>query len=744
MIRQTMSGMKTVALCVSIYVSGMSSCASPYILAPPERLEPKHISTIMAGALQFHIREDSITPAIAEATLSNFVETLDYGRVFLLEDDVEYILSHTATFNHSYTQHRWDFVTNVYARFLARVDAQHAHAMAYLSQTNLVLDETREVHVDRESRAYPQTQAEALRALEDSLQYQLAYLISIEEPMTGAVEKVRNRRIRLKRHFHERDTSEQFALFLGAFTQALDPHSAYFSKEDMEDFEISMNLSLEGIGALLGQTEGITEIKSLTPGGPAERSGLVEPGDKIIAVAQKGEEFVDIIDMALKDVVRHIRGKKGTEVTLRIVRRTPDGTVRKTVTITREEVSLEDQAARLEIFPISVTNAAGESVEFRIGVIDLPSFYYDARRAGLFGGVRRSSAHDVKQLLHVCATSDVHGVVLTLHRNGGGMLDEAVAIAGLFMKEANIVYADYRHGRGDLLATRDAEMVYGGPLVVTVSRITASGAEIVAGALQDYHRAVIVGGDHTYGKGSVQRVIPLSDTLGALKITIGEYFLASGRSPQKWGIEPDIHIPSELEAIDIGEQYQQYALPTRTVDSHISPDEKTGRGVAWQPLTDTAINTLRTQSATRTADDPAIAQIYTNIAQITEQRARQTITIGEVLEQMQTNMAERITEEMHEQTQSLTNDVLVREAIAIVGDMLSEGFALISCPREELEEMYHIDTEGDVEDTETDDNDGEETDEHTEQDAAEMCPSAASLYVQQRAPWERSMKFPAD
>lgn len=660
-----------------LLVSGIAFSFTPTLLKRPEGLEKKHISDIMAGALQLHVREKVLTPDIAEATLSNYVEILDYGKVFLLKDDVDDIMANKATFMQSFQNEDWDFITKAYDAFLNRVDLQHTYAMEYLSQTNLQLDETREIIISRDDREYPKTEKDAKKLLEDNLQYQLAYLVSLGEPLTGAVQKVIKRRERLKKRFHDMDRSEQLALFLNSFCLALDPHSSYFSKEDMEDFNISMNLSLEGIGALLGQTEGITEIKSLTPGGPAEKSGLVEPGDKIVAVAQEDGNYVDIIDMELKDVVRYIRGKKGTKVTLKIVRKTAEGNERKDITLTREEVKLEDQAAQLEIVDLAYTNANGEASTDRIGVIDLPSFYLDSDRVSLFSAeVKRSSVQDMRKLLTTCVQSNVAGVVLALHRNGGGALEEAVDVAGLFMKEANVVFADFRRSPDEVLADRDKDIVFDGPVVVSISRMTASGAEIVAGALQDYRRAVLVGDDHTYGKGSVQRVIPLSKALGALKITVGEYFLASGRSPQEKGVFADVVVPSELSALEIGEKYQKYVLPSRFVKPQLTSKNATGAaGKGWMQISGEEIAKLSEESKTRIMSAADFAIVQTNIIKITEEREKKTISIGEVLAEAETNLTEKITNDIVDSSRerSITNDVLITECLNVMRDILRES-----------------------------------------------------------------------
>jgi len=264
------------------------------------------------------------------------------------------------------------------------------------------------------------------------------------------------------------------------------------SNDDVEDFEINMSLSLEGIGARLGYEEGFTKIISLTPGGPAEKSGLLKRNDKIIAVAQgDAEKFVDIIDMDLRDVVKLIRGKKGTIATLKIVRKKAGKTDRKIINITRDKVELEDESAKMEFINVIHTNSPGNIRKMKFAVIDLPSFYIDRKSGSLFSEPTRSAVSDVRKLLKQCETSNVDGVILDLQRNGGGALDEAVDVTGLFLAKGNVVVATDSQNDVSILDDDDSEINFKGPMIVTVSRATASGAEIVAGALQDYKRAAL-------------------------------------------------------------------------------------------------------------------------------------------------------------------------------------------------------------------------------------------------------------
>ncbi len=354
--------------------------------------------------------------------------------------------------------------------------------------------------------------------------------------------------------------------FLSAFTHAFDPHSDYMSASADEDFDINMSLSLEGIGAQLTSEDGAAKIVRIIPGGPAERDGRLQPGDKIIAVGQEGDEKPEsVMHWSLTRTVRRIRGPKGSKVTLVVIPAT-DKTGGTTVTIEliRDEVRLEEQAASGDVLDFDI--APDETR--RLGVIKLPTFYLDVRGRRNNTENYRSSTRDVRNHLVNMMEEDVEGIVLDLRSNGGGSLTEAVEMTGLFLNAGPIVQVKERRGV-QVLRDQDPEAVYVGPLVVLVSRLSASASEILAGALQDYGRAVIVGDSKTHGKGTVQTVIPIDRSdprMGSLKVTAASFHRIDGRSTQKHGISSDVSIPSMLETMEVGEEYLRNPIPWSRVD----------------------------------------------------------------------------------------------------------------------------------------------------------------------------------
>lgn len=384
--------------------------------------------------------------------------------------------------------------------------------------------------------------------------------------------------------------------FAEAFATSLDPHSDYLSPETFEDFQIQMRLSLEGIGASLTNDDGFTVIEDLIPGGSASRLGVLRPKDKIIAVAQDGKKAVNVIDMDLKDVVRQIRGKKGTKVTLTILRQ-GERTETFDVVIVRDKVDIQDQATK-----IRYEERRFEGKVFQVGVLDLPSFYGDRGT--------RTSYSDVRKLLEEARERNVDGLVLNLSRNGGGLLEDAVRISGLFIRKGAIVATQNFEKRRDVLSDEDDGIIFNGPLVVLTSHLSASASEILAGALKDYGRAVVVGGEHTFGKGTVQTLSHLPAGLGAIKVTNGMFFLPGGESTQHAGVIPHIQVPSIYNNTEVGEKTMDYSLPPQSTDAFLSKEanavEKDRR---WSSVTPSVIKKLASLSAQRVAADQKFVDI---------------------------------------------------------------------------------------------------------------------------------------
>jgi carboxyl-terminal processing protease len=448
------------------------------------------------------------------------------------------------------------------------------------------------------------------------------------------VETLSHRYHRILRNYLDWNKDDVLQAYLTALTHVYDPHSDYFGPAQLEQFSIQMNLSLSGIGAELTTTEdGYCTIRRLLPGYPAEKSGKIMVNDRIIKVAQSNQPPVDVVDMNLNKAVQLIRGPQGTEVRLTLIPAGADATATKTVSLTRAEIQIEDQEAKAKI--IDLPNGSGESL--RLGVINLPSFYTPFEIVKTRGQAEpRSTTTDVARLLTKLKQENVGGVILDLRLNGGGSLEEAIKLTGLFIKEGPIVQVRSSPAIADhveKLEDKDSSVLYEGPLIVLTSRLSASASEILAGALQDYGRALIVGDNRTHGKGTVQQVLKLQDTMvasgvqgitnepGALKVTIKKFYRASGASTQKEGVAADLVLPSILgESKEIGESSLENPLDYDTI-----PSAKYDRLDLVEPY----LPELRKRSTQRLATDKEYAYIREDIALYNKQQADKTMSLNE-------------------------------------------------------------------------------------------------------------------
>jgi carboxyl-terminal processing protease len=544
--------------------------------------------------------------------VDQMIKRLDPSKTLLYESDLKKLKELLLDLFVSAEKGNCTSLISVYDLLVVRVRENEAIVKKILGP-DFRLDMMAELNINVDKRPYPKTTAEKQGILKKIVQFQIENsLLSGIDLATAKKKQIHRYELQTMRVV-EQNPAQLIATAAEAFAESLDPHTSYLTPKNLEDLQISMKLSLEGIGALLSSDTGFTIIEELVPGGGAEKTGLLNPKDKIIAVAQEGEKPVDVIDMDLRDVISMIRGKKGTRVTLTILRQA-QRKERFNVTIMRDKIDVKEQEAKIT-YEIRKVNGR----QYRFGVIDLPSFY-----GGEKGG--KSSYEDVKRLLAGARRQQVDGIVLNLSRNGGGLLEEAVRLAGLFIGNGGIVAVKDSRGRETILANglaaqgkegdkrsintvpaEDPRALYMGPLVILTNRMSASASEIVAGALQDYHRAVIVGSDHTFGKGSVQSLMQLPLELGAMKVTTALYFLPGGKSTQKTGVVADVRLPGWFVLEDIGEAALDYPLPAQAIEPFLGAREKAAP--QWKPVDEALIAKLISRSQGRIAKDAKFAKI---------------------------------------------------------------------------------------------------------------------------------------
>lgn len=424
---------------------------------------------------------------------------------------------------------------------------------------------------------------------------------------------------RVMRNLKQFESKEVLQWYLDSLAHSYDPHTNYFGPREEEAFSMSMTLSFVGIGAVLTSEDGYATITEIKPGSPAEKSKSLKAGDKIVAVAQDRQPPVDVIDEKLQKVVEQIRGPKGSKVTLTYIPNGADLSTRKTITIVRDTIPLEEQEAKAKL--VLLPNGQGRTN--RIGVIDLPAFY-----SGAIGGngATKSPTADVARLLRKLMSEGVDGVVLDLRRNGGGSLEECVSLTGLFIKTGPVVQVVNSLGQQRILEDEDSNVLYDGPLVVLTSRLSASASEILAGALQDYGRAVVVGDSSTHGKGTVQNLQSLEPFYrgagkpGQVKVTISKFYRPSGSSTQLKGVVPDVILPSINNFADIGESALSNALPWNTIPP--IRFEKVDRVTR-------ALPELQRRSGERVSKDKDYAYIGEDIERYRKQLADRTVSLNE-------------------------------------------------------------------------------------------------------------------
>lgn len=585
-----------------------------------EGLECRYLSVIETGFLANHVKHSERTAELSKRTVDQYIERYDPTKIYLTLDDVNAIRKLTGDVFEKTKKRDCGFLEATQKIIVQRVKDRADFAKSFLGK-DYKFDAKAEFVFDPKKKTWPKTNEEANEYLKKYIHFQIANYLSTDMKLDEAKSNVIKNYERAYKRTLETKTDDLYADYLDSFARALDPHSSFFSRDVLEDFEIQMRLSLEGIGATLSSQDGFTVVEQLVAGGAAARSGQIELQDRIVAVGQETGPMENVIDMDLKDVVKKIRGKKGTKVRLSILRRSGDKKERFEVTLTRDKVNLEDDAAQISFIDKTVGG-----VKKKIGIINFPSFYADSRRGG------RSSADDLKKLIKEANDKKADGLVLDLSNNGGGSLEDAVKIAGLFFAEGNVVKQSSKiEARGETaLADTDPKVDWAGPLVVLTSRISASASEIVAGTLQDYRRAVVVGGDHTYGKGSVQSVLPIPNNLGAIKVTVGMFFVPGGKSTQHRGVDADIVLPGAFSTDDIGEKYMDHSLPPKTLEPFISQEAfvKTGPG-AWKEVTPAWIKTLRAISESRVEKDPEFKKVKEEIKK--SQSRGKLIKVAEIM-----------------------------------------------------------------------------------------------------------------
>lgn len=594
---------------------------------------------------QAHYSQQPLNDEISQKWLKAYFDSLDYFHMVFNQGDLD-------EFTAKYGNQLDDtvFVGDVspafaiYDRFVQRLQEKQDLIQKLLKEKyDFTVDEN--YLPIRDKAPWPKTPQETEQLWRKRIKAELLQgKLNKEKPET-TLKQVSRRYDRFVKTMKVSDDDEILSLYLNALTHSYDPHSDYFDRSEAENFDINnIKLKLTGIGAVLRPEDGYAKIVSLVPGGPADLDKRLKPNDRIIAVGQGNAEPVDVIDMKLNKVVEMIRGERGSEVRLTIIPAdAPDGAIHKVIALKRDEIKLTEQEAKAEI--IEHRNEKGEIQ--RIGVIVLPEFYDN------------TSMH-VARLIERLKSENLSGLILDLRKNGGGLLEEAISLAGLFVNSGPVVQVRDAHGRIQHLDDSDGgKVMYDGPLMVLVSRLSASASEIVAGALQDYGRSLTVGDQSTHGKGTVQTLVPLDKFFnfgfgadsnpGKLKLTVQKFYRIAGGSTQKKGVIPDITLPSLLDYPEIGEASLPNCLP---YDEIPKADYQTVNLVA--PY----LAELKQKSAARVAASTDFAYVKEDIDFLKKKLADKTISLNEQkrLKEKETLLAQRAARKKERSQRSTAKD----------------------------------------------------------------------------------------
>jgi carboxyl-terminal processing protease len=562
---------------------------------------------------------------MSERVLRNYFNMLDYTHLYFTKGDIdEFTQRFSPTLASDILHGDLTAPREIFTRFRQRVNDRVAKNRE-LAASPHDFSSTNNVEIDRKKAPWPADLQQADHLWADRIEAELLGENLIEHPLNPPAKVVTKRYDQFLKSVNEQSDEDVIKTFLVALSQSYDPHSEYMSPSDMENFNIQMRLSLVGIGAVLRTDDGYAKIVEVVPGGPADKDGRLKANDKIAAVAQGNQPFEDVVDMKLDKVVEKIRGSKGSQVRLQVIpANATDPSKRKVIEITREEVKLKESEAKGEV--IDSVNPEGKQV--KIGWLTVPSFYAEMDKHG--EGDAKSTTKDVRRIIERMKKEGIEGLVIDLRRDGGGSLEEAINLTGLFVGSGPVVQAKDANGKVTVAKDEEGQPFYTGPVIVLANRLSASASEIFAAALQDYGRAVIVGDQRSFGKGTVQTLLDVGKFMplfhdegskaGSLKLTIQKFYRVSGGSTQHRGVLSDIVLPSPTDTPEIGES----SLPNPLAYDEVDPQP-----VNKFAFTSPFIATLKERSADRVSKDPEFRYISEDMKRFREKLDLNQLSLNE-------------------------------------------------------------------------------------------------------------------
>lgn len=588
----------------------------------PEPYHPEVSKAIARLLFRFHYEHYVLNDSLSSEIFDRYIDDLDHNKSYFLASDIERFEPYRYKLDDFVKSGNLDAPYEIFDVYRRRVEERVAYAIAHLQQP---FDFTKDEYYqfDRGDSPWPRTPQELDELWRKRLKNEALNLKLNGKDWDGVVDVLTKRYENFRKRINQYKSEDVFQLFMNAVAASYDPHTSYFSPITSENFRIQMSLSYEGIGARLVEEYDYTKVVEIIPGGPADLSNELHPNDRIIGVGQGPDgEIVDVIGWRLDDVVQLIRGKRGTVVRLQVLPADAEpGEAPKIITLVRDKVKLEEQAAKGEVLELD-----HEGKHYKIGVIKIPTFYSDINAQERGDRDYKSTARDVRRILLDLESKNIDGVLMDLRGNGGGSLQEAIEVTGLFIKEGPVVQIRNSDGRINLGQDPDPNVVYDGPLAVLVDRLSASASEIFAAAIQDYGRGLVIG-SQTFGKGTVQNLIPLDqflrhidERLGQLKITVAKFYRIDGGSTQHRGVMPDILLPSIYSQMDIGESSRPNALAWDKI-----------RPTRYQPVQDLSsyLPKLRIRHKLRADQNQEFKFLQEDIDASRKDRERKVISLNE-------------------------------------------------------------------------------------------------------------------
>jgi carboxyl-terminal processing protease len=656
------------------------------IAAPPDttQLKPKPVYGKEAKVVAYildnnHYRKIQLNDSLSSVILDGYIKNLDNNKTYFTSEDIKSFEKLRYQIDDLTRAENVDPAYTVYAVFKKRFDERMQYVLQKLVTQDFDYSAEEFYETDRDKESWCKNESELNEVWRKIVKSQALSLKLAGKPSDEIKKTLKERYDRLIKSYTKDVNSEDiFGIYMNTITEAYDPHTNYFSPAAADRFKQSISLSLEGIGARLQTDNDYTKVVEVLPGGPAEKSNLIHVNDKIVAVGQgEAGELVDVIGWRIDDVVKLIKGPKGTKVRLNILPAETgvNGSAHEIV-LTRDKIKLEDQQAKK-----SVINYQKDGKNLKLGVITLPSFYmdFDAYQKG--DPNYNSTTRDVQKLVKELQTEGMDGLVLDLRNNGGGSLAEAIDLTGIFIKNGPVVQVKNSANHVEVGADDDPTVAYNGPLVVLTNRFSASASEIFAGAIQDYHRGVVVG-ESTYGKGTVQTVIDLerfitepSEEVGQLKLTFQKFYRVTGSSTQHKGVVPDIKLPSALDPEQFGESSSPSALPWDEI-----------RGTLYQKtpvINDKVITVLNRSYHERLKSDLALSRFVDDTEEARKSMKDTKISLNELARKKEMEAAEKkaaarklntkIAGKELPQTSDLNelDDEYLREGLFVLGDLIT-------------------------------------------------------------------------